>query len=75
MAFYRVIAPESLASATMNGVGKWSHSTFWTETWANYLSNNYFGINSLLNNSTWPVENISWYNLLRLRVVSPFFWP
>ena len=74
-AFYNVIAPESLASATMDGVGGWSHSTFWTETWANYLSNNHFGVNSLLNNSAWPAQNISWFNLLRLRAVSAFFWP
>ncbi|MBK7480634.1 MAG: hypothetical protein IPI69_13565 [Bacteroidales bacterium] len=74
-AFYNVIAPESLASASMDGVGGWSHSTFWTETWSNYLSNNHFGVNSLLNNSAWPAQNISWFNLLRLRAVSPFFWP
>lgn len=49
-AFYRVIAPESLASATMDGIKGWNHSTFWTETWSNYLSDNYFGTNSLLNN-------------------------
>lgn len=74
-AFYKLIAPESFASATLNGVGGWSHSTFWTETWANYLSNNYFGVNSLLNNPAWPAQNISWYNLLRLSAVSPFFLP
>jgi hypothetical protein len=74
-AFYTLIAPESLASAAVDGVSGWSHSAFWTETWANYLSNNYFGVNSLLNNSAWPAQNISWFNLLRLRAISPFFFP
>jgi RHS repeat-associated protein len=66
-AFYNVIAPESFISASLDGVGGWSHNTFWTETWANYLSNNYFGVNSfLLNNPAWPAQNISNFNLVRL---------
>lgn len=55
--FYEVIAPESLVSAIRHGKFGWDHNTFWTETWANYLSNNYFGTNSLI--STWPSANIS----------------
>jgi hypothetical protein len=66
-AFYNVIAPESFISASLDGVCGWSHNTFWTETWANYLSNNYFGVNSfLLNNPAWPAQNISNFNLVRL---------
>lgn len=64
--FYEIIAKESLASATMDGVLGWRHNTFWTETWANYLSNNYFGANSLLNNSVWPKQDINWFNSFRL---------
>ncbi len=54
----------------MNGVGGWSHNAFWTETWANFLSNGYFGAKSLLNNSAWPAQNISLFNLVRLLAVS-----
>lgn len=57
--FYGIIAPQSLASATINPQG---HDYFWTETWANYLSNNYFG--SSWNYDAFPVKNISWGNLL-----------
>ena len=67
-AFYKVIGPESLASATMDGVGGWSHNTFWTETWSNYLSKGYFGTNWVggLYPSTYPAQNISTFNLIRL---------
>ncbi|WP_280752410.1 MULTISPECIES: hypothetical protein [unclassified Parabacteroides] len=71
-AYYRIIAPESLASAAIDGVGGWNHNNFWTETWANYLSNNYFGSNSLLVNNPirWPAKNINWYNSLRVWAVN-----
>jgi hypothetical protein len=78
-AYYDIIAKESLASATLYHItnGTWNHNSFWTETWANYLSNGYFGAKSLLlNNPTWwPAQNISWFNLLRLRTSSPLFFP
>jgi hypothetical protein len=74
-AFYQVIAPESLASAARDGMNGWKHNAFWTETWSNYLSHNYFGVRSLLNNSTWPVQNISRFNSLRLFAASPLFFP
>ena len=42
--YYRVIAKESLLNCTFDRLtGMDTHSTFWTETWANYLSKNYFG--------------------------------
>lgn len=46
--YYRVIAPESLASAAMDGVLQHVHRQFWTETWANFLSSIFFGQQSLL---------------------------
>lgn len=39
--YYTVIAKESLKSCTTNVE---AHSNFWTETWANYLSKQYFGV-------------------------------
>ena len=48
--FYKVIAPESALSAYLDGKiiapPTWtlhSHNNFWTETWANKLSRDYFG--------------------------------
>lgn len=61
---YSIIAKESFISASFDGINGWSHDLFWTETWANYLSQNYFGANSLIN--SWPSQNISWFNYLRL---------
>lgn len=62
--FYKIIGAESLASATFNPSG---HSGFWTETWANYLSHNYFSGQSwdFIN---YPVQNIRWYNLLKFGI-------
>lgn len=65
-AFYKIIAKESLLSASMDGVLGWSHNKFWTETWANYLSKKYFGAKSLLGNDPWIAEKISLFNLSRL---------
>ena len=39
-AYYSLIAPESLVSACRSEM---KHDYFWTETWANYLSKEYFG--------------------------------
>jgi hypothetical protein len=38
--YYTVIAKESLFNCTVDPS---THDTFWTETWANYLSKQYFG--------------------------------
>ena len=67
-AYYGVIAPESLWSAARSTYGNWNHNTFWTETWANYLSHNYFGLKSVLNNSVWPIQNISIQNAAKFGV-------
>ena len=43
--YYNVIAKESsLNCAKIPPYNKISHDLFWTETWANYLSKQYFGI-------------------------------
>lgn len=39
--YYSVISKESIESCSKNAN---AHSTFWTETWANYLSKQYFGV-------------------------------
>lgn len=70
LAYYGVIGKESLASASMGGALGWSHDTFWTETWANYLSSNYFSPASW-NVSRFPIKNISTFNYLRLLFYSP----
>ena len=44
----------------------------WTETWANYLSKNYFGIYWLGNPIDYPVKDISIYNKLRITMAKFF---
>ena len=64
-AYYSVIAPESFLSASLTS--QQAHEHFWTETWANYLSKNFFGANwkgAIVRG--YPVKNISKMNLLRL---------
>jgi RHS repeat-associated protein len=43
--FLRDVGLPSLNSASKHGVDGWSHSEFWTEVWANKLSNSYFEAN------------------------------
>ena len=64
-AYWQVIAPESLASATFGTYE--SHRRFWTETWANYLSREYFG-KAWIGGSSYPVMNVSKFNWLRIRI-------
>ena len=43
--YYRVIAKESLLNCSkIKPYDKIPHDEFWTETWANYLSKQYFGV-------------------------------
>lgn len=63
-AYWHVIAPESLASATIKPL---SHYKFWTETWANYLSKGHFG-NAWIGGSYYPAKNISTFNLIKIIV-------
>ncbi len=61
--YLRVVAKESLSSAIKNpGV---VHENLWTETWANYLSSQYFGT-KYLPSAKYPVKNIDPYNSSRL---------
>ena len=63
-AYWKVIAPESLASATFFPS---SHYKYWTETWANYLAKGYFG-QAWIGGSHYPIKNISTINLLRMKL-------
>jgi len=69
-AYYNVIAKESLISGSMNGYLKWNHNTFWTETWANYLSSQYFGSN-YIPSVEFPIQDISKFNLFRIFISNP----
>lgn len=66
LAYWSIIAPESFTNATLFPS---SHKTFWTETWANYLSKGYFGRGWLGLKFGYPVENISSFNMLRITAV------
>jgi len=57
--YYKIIAPESALAAAR------SDNNYWTETWANYLSRNYFS-SHVWNYTYNPVQNISNFNFLRL---------
>lgn len=50
------------------------HYNFWTETYANYLSEGYFGVDWLGEPDTlYPAANISASNKLRLQKAGRFF--
>jgi hypothetical protein len=73
-AYWSVIGPESIWSAVKHNKNEWNHNKYWTETYANYLSRNYFGLkissegwdSFYWNYIEYPVKNISPENLLRL---------
>ncbi len=67
--YYGMIAKESVLSAEMNGHLGWEHKNFWTETWANFLSKEYWG-SSYVWSSDFPVRDISWFNWIRLKQFS-----
>lgn len=66
IAYYSTVAPESLASATFDPK---NHSLRWMETWANYLSMEYFGSKYISNAVDFPVQNISQYHQMRIKRV------
>ena len=74
-AYYSVIAPESLFSATRSRFDSlYSHDYFWTETWANFLSKEYFGakwLGKLF--SGYPAKDINIINKIRLAMVDFLF--
>ena len=60
--FYKVIGTESLLTSNMSFA-----DSYWTETWANHLSNNYFG--GVFNDFTkYPAAPLSFFNFCK------FFW-
>lgn len=68
LAYYSIIAPESFVNASMSKTDM-EHNNFWTETYANYLSYNYF--KTKYNCTSWnlkeyPIKSISFFNRLRL---------
>ena len=63
-AYWHIIAPESLLNATFSPS---THSSFWTETWANYMSKNYFG-KLWIGGLDYPCKNISTFNLFRVQM-------
>lgn len=62
-AYFGLIAPESFASSLRGD----SHHSFWTETWANYLSNKYFGPR-WIGGEDYPPININLYNRIRVNL-------
>ena len=64
-AYWHVIAPESLVNATFFPK---THGKFWTETWANYLSKNYFGT-KWLGGTEYIAQEISKFNWFRIKLV------
>lgn len=70
--YYGIVAKESAASALMDGKLGWEHKNFWTETWANYLSKEYWQ-SSYVFSSDFPIKNISWFNWFRIKAFTfPF---
>ena len=67
--FYLHIGVQSLTSTLIPGN---KHNTFWTETWANYLSQKYFariGVN--WNHPDCPAKNISWWRRMIFYLPNP----
>ena len=54
--FYKIIAPESLATSNTSFA-----DSYWTETWANHLSKQYFGY-GFYDSVRFPVKDISAFN-------------
>jgi len=66
--YYRIIGMNSFASATKEtfSLGIYNHNEFWTETWANYLSQQYMGDSYLFDLKNYPVNNIDSQTYKRL---------
>ena len=77
-AFYSVITPESVASASYSYISpSYNHDSYWTETWANYLSKQYFGANWLGGNYGRIAQPLSTINRIRLtnaQIFLNFIW-
>ncbi len=55
--FYKVIGPESLATSRLPFADR-----YWTETWANHLSTNYFGYGGFYDDLKYPSLPLSGFN-------------
>ena len=77
ISYYRVVVPESLASCTYARIkGDLSlHWNYWTETWANYLSESYFGKKWKGSLPSYPVANISSSNLSKMKQFNTGVFP
>ena len=73
-AYYSVIAPESAASASYSNINPLHvHDSFWTETWANYLSRQYFGLKWLGGSLGYRIASpLSTLNKIRLALAQFF---
>ena len=67
-AYWHIIAPESLSSVALSPS---SHKYFWTETWANFLSKEFFGRRWECE-GYYPVREISIFNLLRMKTAKAY---
>ncbi len=71
-AYYSIIPPESLASACRSEI---KHDHFWTETWANYLSKEYFGVNWLGAKYGYVVQPLNSFNKSIIELAKmPIVW-
>lgn len=64
--FYSVIGKKSIISAARHGRNGHNHNLFWTETWANKLSYEYFGSSSTWDLTRFPIGDLSFFNVLQL---------
>lgn len=68
--YYAQIGLPSLTSATLHTMTNCiiNHSNYWYETWANYLSSNYFGARYIVS-PNYPVQNLDLYNFTKLFIL------
>lgn len=67
--FYKIIAPESLASSSL-GSSNFANN-YWTETWANQLAEDYFG-SAFTYIDKYPSASLSNFNLSKFLVLKAF---
>lgn len=63
-AYWTVVAPESLIDCATRPK---EHYRYWTETWANFLSQKYFG-NKWIRSLQYPAKNISFINQIKINM-------
>lgn len=70
--FYTKLGPQSLLSANRDGKNGWHHMSFWSETWANFKSDAYFG--GFFEPEKYPIRDIS-IGVYRWLTMPIFFTP